>query len=202
MILSSLGSATLPVPHNGSECRFEPRYVMVVSRGDDDQQRDTTGVDQVHWLAPLFSPDSCWLVTRICGQREPSRVFRPRHFSATQCLPCHRIRVARRTVRQIGSWRAPIPELYGRARPHYRSAFRAAPSTGSLRGAGAGPLRMLSELRWFCARLRAGAGKCWRMGLSQRVGRRGTSSFTLCRNASETSQGNRSAFTNRVLRDA
>src|SRR5206468_4978330 len=42
--------------NDGVQGRCQLGHIVVISCGHDDRQRDATGVDQQHSLAPIFSP--------------------------------------------------------------------------------------------------------------------------------------------------
>ena len=47
------------------ENRDELRHIMSIRPGDDERDRDATGVHQQHALAPIFSPDPSGWVRQI-----------------------------------------------------------------------------------------------------------------------------------------
>lgn len=66
-VLSPVPSDAWSANDNRVEHGLELRDIMMIGRGDDDRQRDATGVDQQHPLAPLFFPDPSGLARRILG---------------------------------------------------------------------------------------------------------------------------------------
>lgn len=64
-VLPGIGADSRTRDHQRIEYRFELGDVMMIRRAHDDRQRDATGVDQQHALAPIFSPDPWGLARRI-----------------------------------------------------------------------------------------------------------------------------------------
>lgn len=69
-MLPPVASPAWPAHDDRVEHGLELRDIMMIGRGDDDRQRDATGVDQQHPLAPLFFPDPSGLARRILGPAE------------------------------------------------------------------------------------------------------------------------------------
>src|SRR5476649_1735981 len=73
MLLGTSADAR-PAQHQRVGYGFELSDIMMIGCGHDDRQRDATGVDQQHSLAPLFFPDPSASARRTREDRKSTRL--------------------------------------------------------------------------------------------------------------------------------
>jgi len=104
---------------------------MMIGRGDDDRQRDATGVDQQHPLAPISFPDPSGLARQIPAPVGPSPGPRRRFAIARRYPPCRRTQPTRLATASERIRPSPTPGSAGVLRSRSRTAPSAGPSTGN-----------------------------------------------------------------------